>query len=218
MTPRKPNQPTLTREQIVEAAIGVVDREGLAALSMRKVASALGMSPMSLYYHVPDKSALYDLILDAVMSDIDLSVDDPSQTLEERVIAGFYALREALMRHPNAVPLALSRSMRTRAQMRPVEVLLGAMLEAGLTATEAVTAVDVVGQYTFGTTMAYANHVTNSEYHDDARDRDFSDLTADEFPNMAHALEVGEYIGFDGEFDRGLRVLVHGLLSGEGER
>ena len=216
MTPRKPNQPTLTRDRIVAAAITVVDREGLPALSMRKVATELGMSPMSLYYHVPDKSGLYDLILDAVMSDIDVSVDDASRPLEERVVAGIYALRDALMRHPNAVPLALSRSMRTAAQMRPIETLVGAMLDAGMTATEAVTAVDVLGQYTFGTTMAYANHVTNSEFHDDQREHDLSALDSGEFPNMARVWAEGEYLGFDAEFDRGLRVLVRGLLRHEG--
>jgi hypothetical protein len=103
--------------------------------------------------------------------------------------------------------------MRTAAQMRPIEILVGVMYEAGLSATEAVTAVDVIGQYTFGTTMAYANHVGGSEYHDDARDRDFSEITPEEFPNLSRALTEGEYLGFDGEFDRGLRVLVRGLLK-----
>ena len=215
MTPRKPNQPTLTREQIVAAAIGIVDREGLDKLSMRKLASELDMSPMSLYYHVPDKSALYDLILDAVMSDIDVSFDDPSKPIEERVIGGFYGLREALMRHPNAVQLALSRSMRTPAQVRPIETLLGELMKAGLPATDAVTAVDVIGQYTFGTTMAYANHVMDSEFHDALHEDDLTDLDPAEFPNMARALAEGQYIGFDAEFDKGLRVLVHGLIGKE---
>jgi AcrR family transcriptional regulator len=213
MAPRKANQPTLTRSRIVSAAIIVVDRDGLDGLSMRKVATELGMSPMSLYYHVPDKSALYDLILEAVMNDIDLSVDDPTRSPEERLITGAYALRAALMAHPHAVILVLSRSLRTAGQLRPVEIMLGILYDAGLTATEAVTAVDVIGQYVFGTTMAYANHVTDGEYHDALRDNDLSAVTPEEFPNMTRAITEGRYIGFDGEFDRGLRVLVHGLLN-----
>ncbi len=213
MSPRKANKPTLTRDEIVAAAIAVVDRDGLGGLSMRKVAAELEMSPMSLYYHVPDKSALYDLILEAVMGDIDLSADDASLPPEERLVAGAYALRAALMKHPHAVLIALSRSMRTPGQLRPVERMLGMLFDAGLSATECMTAVDVIGQYVFGTTMALANHVTDSEYHDALRDSDLSAVTPDEFPNMSRVVAEGSYLGFDGEFDRGLRILVRGLLA-----
>ena len=181
---------------------------------MRKLATELGMSPMSLYYHVPDKSALYDLILEAVMNDIDLTAADGIESPEDRVVAGAYALRDALMKHPHAVPIALSRSLRTPAQLRPVEILLGIMFEAGLAAGDAVTAVDVLGQYVFGSAAALANHVTDSEYHDALRDQDFSAVTPEEFPNMARVLAEAEYLGFDAEFDRGLRILVRGLLAG----
>jgi AcrR family transcriptional regulator len=213
MAPRKANQPTLTRDQIVAAAITVVDREGLKGLSMRKLGDELGMSPMSLYYHVPDKSALYDLILEAVMNDIDMSADDPSEPAEERIVAGFYALRNALLAHPNAVQLTLSRSVRTAGQLRPVEALLGMLFDAGLSPTDAVTATDVIGQYVFGSTAAYANHVADTEYHDALRDNDFTAVTPEEFPNMTRAVAQGEYLGFDGEFERGIRVLVHGFLA-----
>ena len=213
MAPRKANQPTLTRDQIVAAAITVVDREGLEGLSMRKLGDELGMSPMSLYYHVPDKSALYDLILEAVMNDIDMSADDPSEPAEERIVAGFYALRTALLAHPNAVQLTLSRSLRTAGQLRPVEALLGMLFDAGLSPTEAVTATDVIGQYVYGSTAAYANHVADTEYHDVLRENDFTAVTPEEFPNMTRAVAQGEYLGFDGEFERGIRVLVRGFLA-----
>ena len=79
MAPRKANTPTLTREQIVTAAMELVDRDGLQALSMRKLAAELGVGTMSLYYHVPDKSALYDLILDAGLREVDLSARRPER-------------------------------------------------------------------------------------------------------------------------------------------
>jgi AcrR family transcriptional regulator len=216
MAPRKANQPTLTREQIVAAAIAVVDRDGLDGLSMRKLGDELGMSPMSLYYHVPDKSSLYDLILEAVMNDIDLCdlcADDPSKPAEERLVAGFYALRNALLAHPNAVQLTLSRSMRTPGQLRPVEALLGMLFDAGLSPTDAITATDVIGQYVFGATAAHANHVADTEYHDALRDSDFTAVTPEDFPNTSRVLAEGEYLGSDEEFDRGLRILVRGFLA-----
>ena len=113
MSPRKANTPTLTREQIVVAAIRIVDREGLDALSMRKLAAELSVGPMSLYYHVADKTSLYDLILDAVMSEVDLSVDDPEAAPRERVARLARAFRAALLAHPHATILASGRSMST---------------------------------------------------------------------------------------------------------
>jgi AcrR family transcriptional regulator len=213
MAPRKANQPTLTRDQIVAAAIAIVDRDGLETLSMRRLASELGMSPMSLYYHVPDKSSLYDLILEAVMTEIDLSIDDPGKPAVERIVTAAYALRDALLAHPNAVPIALSRSMRTPGQIRPVDAMLGILFEAGVSPTDAVAAVDIIGMYVFGTTAARANHMADGEYHDAMRDSDFSAVTPEEFPNMARVVAESEYLGFDREFDLGLRILANGLVG-----
>ncbi len=167
---------------------------------------------MSLYYHVPDKSALYDLILDTVLAPSDHFADDPTATPEERVVAIAYALREALLAHPHAVPLALSRSLRTPGQLRPVEMMLGVLFDIGLEPTDAITAVDVIGQYVFGTTLAYANHIAESELNAGTGETDFSAITPDEFPNMVRLSQEAEYVGWDGEFDRGLRALVKGLV------
>lgn len=214
MVPRKPNTPTLQREQIVAAAIAIVDRDGLAALSMRKLAAELGVGTMSLYYHVPDKSALYDLILEAVMGEMDLSADDPSAPAEERLVTAGYALRRALLAHPHAVPIALSRSLRTPGQLRPVEALLGILFDIGLDPATAVSTVDVVGHYVFGATSAYANHLADGEYHDAIKEEGLvNGITPEEFPNLMHAYSAAEYVGWDTNFDIGLRALVRGLLG-----
>ena len=72
--PRKP----LSRERIVNTAIALVDAEGLDALTMRRLGAKLGMDPMAVYYYVPNKAALLDAVVEAVMAEIDLGVDDPS--------------------------------------------------------------------------------------------------------------------------------------------
>lgn len=210
MAPRKANRPTLTRQQIVDAAIGLVDREGLEALTMRKLASALGMSPMSLYYHVRDKSALYDLILDAVMDDVDLTVDDGALPLEERLARMAHAFRAALLAHPRATVIAMGRSMRTPAQLRPIEAMLGVLLGAGLSPAEAMRAVNVIGQYVIGTTALYANHLTESEYHDDG----VPGIEPADFPNLLTAMSAGGEGAWDEDFEAGLRALIGGLVTG----
>lgn len=212
MVPRKANTPTLTREQIVAAAIAIVDREGLDTLSMRKLATELGVGTMSLYYHVPDKSALYDLILEAVMSEIDLSRDDAAAPAEERLVALGYALRNALLAHPHAVPIALNRSLRTPRQLKPIEHLLGVMYELGLSPTDAMSAVEVVGHYVFGSTAAYATQLAETRFHDPERGQEPAGITPEEFPNLVRAAKEAESVGWDGNFDRGLRALVKGVV------
>jgi AcrR family transcriptional regulator len=100
MSPRRANTPPLTRAQIVAAAVSLVDREGLAALSMRRLAGELGVGPMTLYYHVPDRAGLEDLIFDAVMAEVDFTGDDPAPDPEERAVRLGRALRSALLAHP----------------------------------------------------------------------------------------------------------------------
>jgi AcrR family transcriptional regulator len=191
----------------------IVDRDGLERLSMRRLAAELGMSPMSLYYHVPDKSALYDLILDAVMADMDLPHDDPTRPAEERVVEAAAALRAALLAHPDAIPIVLSRSLRTPGQLRPVEAMLGMLFDAGMPPTDALAVVNIVAQYVLGTTAALANHLTDAKYHDARREAEFDELSPTEFPHVTRLLREGTYLGFEAEFDRGLRTLVHGLLA-----
>jgi TetR/AcrR family tetracycline transcriptional repressor len=211
MAPRKANTPTLSREQIVAAAITIVDREGLDALSMRKLAAELGVGPMSLYYHVQDKTSLYDLILDAVMSEVDFAVDDPSEPPRERVARLARAFRAALLTHPHATALAAGRSLRTATQLRPVEAMLGVMLDAGLEPTDAMRAVNVIGQFVIGTTTLHANHLTRSQYYEDRIEIDL-----EEFPNLLTALSGGGEIDWDADFETGLTALVDGLVPERG--
>ena len=76
----------LQREHIVSTALALVDREGLKALSMRRLGEELGVDPMAVYYYLPNKQALLDAIVEAVMASIDLSVDDPAKPPEERLL------------------------------------------------------------------------------------------------------------------------------------
>jgi len=213
MVPRKANTPTLTRDQIVSAAMKLVDENGLDALSMRKLAAELGVGTMSLYYHVPDKSALYDLILDAGLSDVDLAEDDPAEPAEVRVRRIAYAIRAALLRHPHAAVLAMSRSLRTPTQLRPVEKLLQILSEAGLQPAEAMQTVNVIGQYAVGVTTMTASQLGDSDYRDE-REGDYGALTPEEFPNMFRVMQFAEEFGdWDADFEAGLSALIRGLVT-----
>lgn len=96
--PRAPRA-TLTHDQIAKAAVELADAEGLGAVSMRRLADRLGVSPMALYRYVTSKDELFELMLDAAYADITLP-QGPSA--DWRVVARSYAqqARVVTLRHP----------------------------------------------------------------------------------------------------------------------
>lgn len=211
MTPRKKDAEQLTREAIIEAAMRVIDADGLDALSMRRLGTELGVNPMAAYHYVPNKAALYDLVLDAVMSGVDTASIDPAASLEDRLKQAARAYQAAILAHPHAIPVLATRSLRSAAAIAPIEPLIGLLFEAGLDAASALSAVDAVAQYILGGAMGYYHHIV-----DDAAEpqRDFDALSPDDFPNMTRMLREGTYAGFECEFEFGLDAMVRGLLSG----
>lgn len=99
----------LTREEILDAALAIVDTDGLAALTMRRLAATVGVEPMSLYYHVSSKEMLLDRTIERMRAEMRLPErlpDDPSDLLEVL----FVEYRRVLMAHPNMIPLAARRT------------------------------------------------------------------------------------------------------------
>jgi TetR/AcrR family transcriptional regulator, tetracycline repressor protein len=130
----------LTRGQIVERALEIGDREGLDAVSVRRVAAELGVTSMALYRHVKDKNDLFSAMLDAVMADVDLTVGIlPTMPWQDQVRR---LLRNAAAGHTTRpVILALQIAYQgplTPNIVRPLESILSILLEAGFSAADAV--------------------------------------------------------------------------------
>jgi len=211
MTPRKKDVEPLARESIVQAAMKIIDAEGLDALSMRRLGAELGVNPMAAYYHVPNKAALYDLVLEAVMAGVDTSGIDPAAPVDEQMKQAARAHRAAILAHARAIPVLAARSLRSAAALRPVEPFLGILFAAGMTADEALAAVDVVAQYILGGVVGYYHQIADSEV---SEQREFEALDAAEFPYMSRILAEGHYVGSEAEFEFGLDAMVRGLLGG----
>ncbi|RZV42819.1 MAG: TetR/AcrR family transcriptional regulator [Acidimicrobiales bacterium] len=94
-------KPVLTLDHIVETALGMADEQGIAQLSMRKLATELGAGVMSLYYYVADKDTLVEALVDRVASEVELETTG-DWTAAARQLA--VATHEALLRHPWAIP------------------------------------------------------------------------------------------------------------------
>ena len=198
----------LQREQIVAAALRIVDRHGLKALSMRRLGAELGVDPMAVYYHLPNKQALLDAIVEAVMGSIDLSVDNPANPPEERILAAARAYRDVLLAHANALPILLAHGPVTPGAMRPVELLIGILRDAGLPPAEALMGMNVIAAAVRGAVGMGPVHELSEE--------EFTDLwrafPAAEFPLLAEGLSTSRR-SFEEIFDFGLRAITRGLLE-----
>jgi TetR/AcrR family tetracycline transcriptional repressor len=208
--PPKARSASLSRERIVRAALDIVDREGLPALSMRRLGTELGANPMAAYYHIPNKSALLDAIVEAVMAEIDLDRVDPSASPEERIMYAARAYRDVLLAHVNALPIILSRGPSTTEAMRPVELLIGILRDAGLSPAQALAGMNAIAATVRGTVGMVADQSALATTDEWAGSE--GRFAGDEFPYLREAAPCpSDFLGADFEF--GIRALARGLLA-----
>jgi len=138
----------LTVDQIVAAALRLTKQHGLANLSMRGLADELGVTPMATYYYVPNKTALVDLVLEAVMADI--QVPEPSSgTWSERMWKLNRDTRKATAAHPGLAEALLDRPP-TPAAQRHIQATVDCLIEAGFSPSEAQLAYTTFESCMFG--------------------------------------------------------------------
>jgi AcrR family transcriptional regulator len=120
----------LDRRQVLEAALAVVDRDGLEALSMRRLGSELGVDPMAIYHHVDGKDRLYDGIAELLWEEVARPEpgDDPIAALRRLA----RSLRDLFRRHPAAAPLVLRCARLPRSELELFSAYLDALAAGGL--------------------------------------------------------------------------------------
>lgn len=131
-TPRRGPRPGLTVEQVLEAAIALADGHGLEALTMRAVADALGVAPMTLYTYVPAKAELLDLMLDAAYAAM-TRTDTTGRAWRDRVRHVAQENCSLYQAHPWAVAVSTHRPSLGPGQMAKYEHELHAFDDLGLT-------------------------------------------------------------------------------------
>jgi AcrR family transcriptional regulator len=140
--------PSLTREQIAAAAIEIADAEGLAAVSMRGLAAALGIGAASLYRYVESKDELVDLMADAVMGeDMGFAAGDGWRTHLQSYARG---LRAMIQRHPWMVVEGAGRTSLGPNTATVFEAVLGGLDGLGLDIDDMLTMVETVDAFTRG--------------------------------------------------------------------
>ncbi len=150
--PRATPRPALTRAGIVAVAVTLADEEGADALSMRRVADALGVVPMALYRHVADKEDLLDGLVDSVIGEFAAPAGDAETTGDwrARVRAAAFDARHVVAHHPWARRAIETRTQRTPAVLAHMERLTQLFLDGGLSPDLTHHAMHVLGNRIWG--------------------------------------------------------------------
>src|SRR5215210_9069153 len=127
---------TLTPRRVVEGALALADAEGLEAVTIRRLAGELGVTPMALYWHFRSKDDLLDGMAARIFEEIDLSVD-ASAGWQEQLRALLGSMLGVLRAHPSTAILLSTRTASSEGSLRASEVALDILRRGGFSPTEA---------------------------------------------------------------------------------
>lgn len=209
----------LTPERILDAAIEVADQDGIDALSMRRLAAALGVEAMSIYHHIPNKGALVDAMADRVFGEIELPEDEDDW--REAVRRCAESAHRILMDHPWASNLVMSPSSPgpQPSRTRYIDWLLRLLSDAGFSPELAYRGYHAIDAHILGFTAWHLGHTSGLQTVLAGRDfkefvEEFLATEGADHPHLAdHARLHLEYAPGDGyrDFVFGLGLTLDGL-------
>lgn len=208
-----PGRPRLSRSLVLRSAVAVADGGGIGALTMRSLADALEVKPMSIYHHVANKDEVLDGIVDIVFSEIELpAVGGEWQSGMRRRAA---SARAAMRRHPWAIGLVQTRTSPGPATLKHHDAVIGTLREAGFSVEMTAHAFALIDAYVYGFALSEATLPINGpetvievagKMMDQSSPKDYPYLT--EF-SIEHVMKPGYDYGR--EFEFGLDLLLDGL-------
>ena len=207
-TPRPP----LTKGRILQAAVDLADREGLGALTMRRLGAELGVEAMALYKHVANKEEILDGILDLVVGEIEIPSEGAGwkDAMRRRAMSA----RDVLSRHSWAIGLLEARGAMGPAAVRYLDAILGNLRSAGFSIENAAHAFWLLDSYVYGhviqeTSLPFGTSEEMTESTGSIRE----EVTTDEYPHLAEIGEHAQRFGYsvDGEFEFGLELILDAL-------
>ncbi len=166
----RPAKPALTREGIVDAAVLLMEREGLQRVTMRRLAEALDTGPASLYVYVANTAELHAAILDRLLGRVDLAAHSGADW-RERLNAVLASYEQVLFAHPALAQSALTARAAGKNYLALLESLLALLAEGGVPDRQAAWGVDLLLQRS---TASAAEHSAQRE--DSHAERDWAQL------------------------------------------
>ncbi|MGV9823192.1 TetR/AcrR family transcriptional regulator [Nocardia xishanensis] len=207
----------ISRAEIVAAAHAVLDAEGVEKLTMRRLATELGCTPMALYHHVRDKEDLLRVLLDDYADQVDLPdlPDDPKQ----RILVAATAMHDVLAARPWIVEVLTEGDLFGLSALWFSENIIDAAVAAGLTLDRAAHAYRAIWHYTAGEILIRGNAVRRAaDERPTYRDQVFADLDPETLPRLAELGPRWAALSAADTYAEGLRALVDGLLAPGSDR
>jgi AcrR family transcriptional regulator len=215
----RPAKAPLSEDAVVDAALGILQSEGLQAVTMRRVASALDTGAASLYVYVASRERLLQAMLDRVTATIELEAPDPSRW-RAQTHALLQRMHRALVAHPGMAAMTLEDPPTTEVVLRLTENMLGVLLAGDLDPQDAAWACDIL--VSLVTAIASEDDVRRARGGSVPSDRKayadevyqtFAHLPIDRFPLLtAHAAEMVAGDG-DERFHFAIDVVIDGLVA-----
>lgn len=216
---RRRSRPPLTRDAIVQAALRVLDREGLEGVSMRRVAEELGTGAASIYWHVANKDELLGLVFDRVVGEVELPPPDPARWQRQLKELAREA-RRVLASHRDIARWSLGRIPMGPNMLRLSEWQLALLRAAGLPDRVAALAGDLLGLYlgahAYEQTLGLASPTGEPLPPEEVIAMIggyLSSLPPNRFPNIVELADELMSGGPDERFEFGLDVLIRGLAA-----
>lgn len=216
MSQKSPNltaaRPPMSRERVLETAIGLADRGGIGALSMRKLAQELGVEAMTLYHYVANKDEILDGIVDMVVSEMELPPPGPDWKAAVRHTS--MSAHEVLRAHPWAAALLLSPSRVSQARLRYMNALLGTLRGAGFSPEMTDHAYHALDSHVMGFTLWVVGMNLHEADLEEMATTFLAELPREELPHLAEHVE--QHLkprdpGDEGDFAFGLDLILEGL-------
>ncbi|MFJ6016558.1 TetR/AcrR family transcriptional regulator [Streptomyces sp. NPDC092952] len=212
---RSPGRPPrLSREEVIGTARRIVTEEGVDQLTMRRLATEVGSTPMALYHHVRNKEELLVLLLDDYAARA-LRRPEPPADPRERVVGAAAAVHEALAACPWIVEVLTADDLMSASALWFVEQMVDGLVECGLSPERAVHGYRAIWYYTAGEIVVRATAARRRADDDRAtyREQVFGGLDPDELPRLAEVADRWAPLTGDDTYMDGLRALVSGLLA-----
>jgi len=203
----------LTRERVLGTAIALADERGVAELTMRKLATALGVEAMSLYHHIGGKEQLLDELADWVFSRI--RTPEIGSPWRDEMRARARSQRETLSAHPWGLTLIESRRAAGTAVLEHHNAVLGCLRRSGFSVTLAANAFSVLDSYVFGFVLT-EQHLP---FEAGEKAEDFAAelaLPVKQYPYMVEMIAemmIGRDYAYGNEFEHGLELILDGLAG-----
>lgn len=196
----------LSRDRVLRAALDLVDREGVDALTMRRLGRELGVEAMSLYGYVDSKEDLIEGVVEQVFRQMPLIVPGPGRW-QDRLRRHAAAYRSVLLDHPNAVRLVAHRPLTTEGIAAFVDSALAELQAVGLDLGTADRVLGVIASFTLGHVSEEVGDELRAASDDSRR---VAPVDAERFPHLA-AVGATKPTDYDREFDLGIDFIVAGL-------